>query len=41
MVVLLTDSDLETLERIAKERKLPIGTAAYEVLARSLSRRRT
>jgi hypothetical protein len=41
VVVLLTDSDLQALEQIARERALPIGTAAYEILARTLTRRRT
>jgi hypothetical protein len=37
---MLTDSELEQLHALAKARRLPIGTAAYEVLARSLARRR-
>jgi hypothetical protein len=37
---MLTDSELRTLEALAKLRSLPIGTAAYEVLARALARRR-
>lgn len=36
----LTDSEIAALEALAGERKLPVGTVAYEILARSLARRR-
>lgn len=39
VVLLLTDSELEKLERLARERDLPIGTAAYEIVGRALARR--
>jgi len=40
LTVLLTDSEIAQLEALAKERRLPVGTVAYEVLARSLARRK-
>jgi len=39
-VVTLTDAELAKLHRLADERDLPIGTAAYEIVARALSRRK-
>lgn len=40
VVVLLTDAELAKLHRLAEEHALPIGTAAYELVARGLARRR-
>ena len=40
VVVLLTDGELVKLHRLAGERSLPLGTAAYELIARSLARRK-
>ena len=40
VVAFLTDAEFAALERIAHKRSLPIGTAAYEILARSLRRRK-
>jgi hypothetical protein len=40
VVVLLTDEQLETLQRLAEEATLPTGTLAYQLLARGLARRR-
>jgi hypothetical protein len=37
--VLLTDSELALLSRLAEERDLPLGTVAYETVARALRRR--
>jgi hypothetical protein len=37
--VILSDAEIETLKKIAEQRYLPIGTAAYEILARTLKRR--
>lgn len=38
VVVMLTDSNLATLQRLSKARELPIGTVAYEILERGLRR---
>ena len=40
VVLLLTDTDLERLQRLAEQRDLPVGTAAYEIVERALRRRR-
>ena len=39
VVVMLTDAELAKLSALAEERDLPLGTAAYEIVARSLARR--
>ena len=39
VVILLRDAELRKLEELAAERGLPLGTAAYEILERSLRRR--
>jgi len=39
VVVMLTDGELAKLNRLAEERHLPLGTAAYEFVARGLARR--
>ena len=39
VVVMLTDQEFGTLRRLAKERGLPFGTAAYQIMGRSLARR--
>lgn len=36
VVVMLRDQELAALRRIAEERGIPLGTAAYELLARHL-----
>ena len=36
---MVTDAELARLERLAKERKLPLGTVAYEIVERALRRR--
>ena len=40
VVVLLTEEEHAKLEALAEERNLPLGTAAYEIVSRSLSRRK-
>ena len=40
VVLMLTDSELAKLHRLAEERELPIGTAAYEIVERTLRRRK-
>lgn len=37
--LMLNDAEYAQLEAIAKERRLPIGTVAYEIVYRSLQRR--
>jgi hypothetical protein len=39
VVVMLSDAEFETMQAIAQEREVPVGTAAYEILARALKRR--
>ncbi|HTF32187.1 MAG TPA: hypothetical protein VK714_00635 [Myxococcota bacterium] len=39
VVVMLTDGELAKLHRLAEEKVLPLGTAAYEFVARGLARR--
>ena len=36
----VTDSELADLERLADEQGLPVGTFIYQIVARSLARRR-
>jgi len=38
VVAMLSNDELKILKRIAKEKKLPLGTAAYEIIARALKR---
>jgi len=38
LTVLLTDGELAKLTALARERKLPVGTVAYQALARGLAR---
>ncbi len=40
VVSMLTDAELAVLKRIARERGVPVSTSAYEILARTLKRRR-
>ena len=40
VVVMLTDQEFQTLRRLAKESKLPFGTVAYQIMGRSLRRRK-
>ena len=37
---MLTDAEFEAAERLAKERTQPIATVLYEIISRSLRRRR-
>jgi hypothetical protein len=37
---MLTSDELDELQSLAEERELPLGTAAYELVARALARRR-
>jgi hypothetical protein len=37
---MLTDGEFAQLEAIAKERALPVGTVAYEIVERALRRRK-
>ena len=39
VVVMLREDELEALQELADERDLPLGTAAYEIVARALQRR--
>lgn len=39
VVCMVTDSELATLHRLADERGLPLGTVAYEILARGMRRK--
>jgi hypothetical protein len=36
---MLSDAELAKLRKLAKEQDLPLGTVAYEIVARSLRRR--
>ena len=38
VVAMLSNDELKTLERHAKRRNLPLGTAAYQIIARALRR---
>jgi hypothetical protein len=38
VAVLVTDAELLALERLAQAREMPLGTVAYELLARALRR---
>ena len=40
VVVTLTPVELAKLERIAADQDLPLGTAAYRIVARALKRRK-
>ncbi|HME68647.1 MAG TPA: hypothetical protein VKM54_02130 [Myxococcota bacterium] len=40
VVVMLKDDELAKLHRLAEEKNLPLGTVAYEFVARGLTRRR-
>ena len=40
VVVMLTDGELARLERLADAKALPLGTVAYQFVARGLARRR-
>jgi len=37
---MVTDTELAKLERLADERRLPLGTVAYEIVERALRRRK-
>ena len=38
VVAMLSNDELKVLKRMAREKKLPLGTAAYEIIARALKR---
>lgn len=38
VVVMLTDAELATLHRLAEAREMPLGTVAYEWVAKALRR---
>ena len=40
VVVMLLPAEMAKLQRIANERELPLGTVAYEIVARALGRRK-
>ena len=40
VAVMLTDTELATLHRLAESRELPLGTVAYELLSKELRRAR-
>ena len=40
VVITLTDAELAKLHRLADRKNLPLGTAAYEIVARALGRQR-
>ncbi len=40
VTVLLTDAEFALLHRVAKQKNAPVGTAAHEIISRSLARRR-
>jgi hypothetical protein len=35
---MLSNDELKALKRIARQKKLPLGTAAYQIIARALKR---
>jgi hypothetical protein len=37
---MLSDDELKVLKRLARESRLPLGTAAYRIVARTLKRQR-
>jgi hypothetical protein len=39
VAILLSDAELVKLRKLAEKRDLPLGTVAYEIVARSLKRR--
>lgn len=40
VVAMLSNDELKALKRIARKQKLPLGTAAYQIIARALKRSR-
>ena len=40
VIAQLTDAEFKKLHRLAEKRDLPVGTLVYEILARSLKRRK-
>ena len=40
VVVMMTDAEAAKLHRLADENDIAVGTAAYEILARALKRRK-
>lgn len=38
VVAMLSNDELKALKRIARRKKLPLGTAAYQIIARALKR---
>jgi hypothetical protein len=40
VVIMLSDAELVKLRKLARQQDLPLGTVAYEIVARSLKRRK-
>lgn len=40
VVAMLSNDELKALQRIARRKKIPLGTAAYQIIARALKRSR-
>ena len=40
VVIMLTDAELTTLHRMAEAKELPVGTLAYDIVRRAMSRRK-
>lgn len=38
VVAMLSNDELKVLKKIARRKKLPLGTAAYQIIARALKR---
>ncbi len=38
VVAMLSNDELKALKRLARRKKLPLGTAAYQIIARALKR---
>jgi len=38
VVAMLSNDELKALKKIARQKKLPLGTAAYQIIARALKR---
>jgi len=37
---MLSNDELKALKRIARQKKVPLGTAAYQIIARAIKRNR-
>jgi len=40
VVAMLSNDELKALKRIARQKKVPLGTAAYQIIARAIKRNR-